>query len=364
LPPANEQLRVLIVRLGAMGDILHAMPAVSSLRQAHPQWFLGWAVEPRWLALLRGSGGEMPLVNRTHVVAAKEWSRSPLSLKTFTQIRAMRTELRGEHYDVCVDLQGAVRSAWLARAAGAPRLLGEDQPREWVARWLFRERIPATGTHVIEQAIEVCEAILGEKLDPALPLLPVAARAEAWAEELLSAAESRGEDRQRMRTRPAVLLSPGAGWGAKRWPADRYGTVAAELSEAGYRVLVNAAPHEQEIAVEVVAASGGAAQAPEFTLERLISVTRRASLVIAGDTGPLHLACALGKPVVGIFGPTDPTRNGPFGVPFRVLRHPASKRDHARRSAPEAGLLTIAPEQVVAAALDLLPRPEQFRENA
>ncbi len=97
-------------------------------------------------------------------------------------------------------------------------------------------------------------------------------------------------------------------------------------------------------------------QAPQFTLERLIALTRRVCLVIAGDTGPLHLACALGKPVVGIYGPTDPSRNGPFGVPFRVLRHPESKRDHTRHEDPEAGLLTITPQQVVEAANDLLQK--------
>jgi heptosyltransferase-1 len=124
-------------------------------------------------------------------------------------------------------------------------------------------------------------------------------------------------------------------------------------------VLVNAGPEELAIAAEVVRASGDVAQAPEFTtpdstLDRLIALTRRVCLVIAGDTGPLHLACALGKPVVGIYGPTDPNRNGPFGVPFRVLRHPESKRDHTRHMEPEAGLLTITPQQVIEAAKDLL----------
>jgi heptosyltransferase-1 len=119
-------------------------------------------------------------------------------------------------------------------------------------------------------------------------------------------------------------------------------------------VLVNAGPQEQAIAAEVVRSSGGVTQAPQFTLERLIALIRRVCLVIAGDTGPLHLACAVGKPVVGIYGPTDPRRNGPFGVPFRVLRHPESKRDHTRHAEPEAGLLTITPDEVVAAAKDLL----------
>jgi heptosyltransferase-1 len=252
--------------------------------------------------------------------------------------------LKAERYDVCVDLQGALRSALLGRLAGAGRMIGEDRPREPAARWTFGERISTRGVHVIEQAVEVCQAVAGESLPAVLPWLPVDPASEAWSDSLLHEGA----------IRPMVLVSPGAGWGAKRWPPDRYGAVAAKLNAAGYRVLVNAGPEERGIAAEVVEASGGSAQMPEFTLERLISTTRRASLIIAGDTGPLHLACALGKPVVGIFGPTDPKRNGPFGVPFRVLRHPESKRDHTRRAQPEAGLLTITVSAVFQAAMELL----------
>ena len=223
-------------------------------------------------------------------------------------------------------------------------MIGEDQPREWAARWLFGERVRTHGVHVIEQAVEVCAAAVGQPLSPVLPPLPMNREAELWADGVL---HDVGHQR-------VVLLSPGAGWGAKRWPAERYGAVARDLHQQGCLVLVNAGPEERAIAAEVVLASGGVAQAPEFTLERLIALIRRACLVIAGDTGPLHLACALGKPVVGIYGPTDPARNGPFGVPFRVLRHPESKRDHTRHAEPEAGLLTITPQQVVDAANELL----------
>ncbi len=332
------------MRLGAMGDILHALPAVAALRQAHPQWYLGWAVEPRWRALLVGPDGELPLVNRIHPVPAKAWTRAPLRSKTRAEIGELRRALRAERYDVCVDLQGAVRSALAGRLAGASRTIGEDAPREWAARWLFSERIPTKGVHVIEQAVEVCEAVAGEALSPVLPPLPADPEAEQWAEGVLHGAQKR----------PVVLLSPGAGWGAKRWPTERYGAVAAALDAQGCLALVNAGPEERRLATEVVMASGGVAQAPEFTLERLIALTRRICLLIAGDTGPLHLACALSKPVVGIYGPTDPRRNGPFGVPFRVLRHPESKRDHTRHAEPEAGLLTITPEQVIEAARELL----------
>jgi heptosyltransferase-1 len=288
----------------------------------------------------------MPLVNRIHLVKAKDWARSPFRTETLREIGALRRGLRAEHYDLCIDLQGAVRSALAGRLAGAPRMVGEDSPREWAARWLFDERVPTQGVHMIEQAVEVCAAAAAEPLSPVLPPLPVNHEAELWADGVL----------RDVGRRPVVLLSPGAGWGAKRWPAERYGAVASDLHQQGCLVLVNAGPEEQAIAAEVVRASGGVALAPEFTLERLIALTRRVCLVIAGDTGPLHLACALGKPVVGIYGPTDPGRNGPFGVPFRVLRHPESKRDHTRHAEPEAGLLTITPKQVVEAANELLER--------
>lgn len=190
---------------------------------------------------------------------------------------------------------------------------------------------------MIEQSLEVANAIAGEDLPTVLPLLPRDPVSEAEARKL---------------PQPYVLLSPGAGWGAKRWPTDRYAAVARRLSDLSMHVVVNSGPAEESLARQIVSSSG----AREVTLDisGLIAVTRSASLVIAGDTGPLHLACALDVPVVGIFGPTDPARNGPFHCRSRVLRHPESVRDHSRHSEPEAGLLTITPEAVCEAALDLL----------
>jgi heptosyltransferase-1 len=265
--------------------------------------------------------------------------------ETLLDIARVRRELRAERYDVCVDLQGAVRSAVIGRWAGAARMIGEAEPREASARWLFGERIGTSGRHVIEQSIEVMNAVVGERLSMTSPLLPRNAASERWADSRLAGG---------LRA-PFVIINPGAGWGAKRWPPERYGLVAKGLAAMGYGVVVNAGPEEQELGAEVVAASGGLAMAVGPGLGELIALTRRASLTIAGDTGPLHLACALGKPVVGIYGPTDPARNGPLACDFRVLRHPESRRDHSRRSEPEAGLLTITPEEVLSAAEDLLP---------
>ena len=135
---------------------------------------------------------------------------------------------------------------------------------------------------------------------------------------------------------------------------ERYAAVAQGLVQRGMRVLVNAGPGEEQLSGAIVQQSGGAATPLTCSLGKLIALTRRVALVIAGDTGPLHLACALGRPVVGIYGPTDPSRNGPYGAPFKVLRSPQSRRDHTRHASPEAGLLTITPEDVLRAAGELL----------
>lgn len=327
-----------------MGDILHSLPAVTALRQAHPEWIIGWAIEPQWKGLFSANGAEprspsMPLVDRLHLVPAKKWGKQPLRPATWADMGRVRRELRSQSYDVAVDLQGAVRSAMVARWACTGRVIGEAEPRERAARWLFDERVETRGVHVIEQSAEVAAAIAGDRLAVPLPLLPHDAAAEARAAAL---------------PQPLVLLSPGAGWGAKRWPPGRYGEVARRLALEGFSVVVNSGPSEEPLAREIAESSGGAATVLPLDMAGLIAVTRRASLAIAGDTGPLHLACALGKPVVGIFGPTDPARNGPFHSASRVLRHPDSVRDHTRRSEPEAGLLTITAEAVAEAALDLL----------
>ena len=374
----QSQFRLLVVRLGAMGDILHALPAVTALRQAHKGWVIDWAVEPRWRALLAaedsiGRVTSQPLVDRILFAPTREWRKAPLSQKTLHEIKALRQALRAGEYDAVLDLQGAVRSAVVGRMAGCRRLIGEAEPRERIARWLFTERVATRGAHVIEQDVELASAVAGDDLAPVTPWLPVDQAAEAWADQILPRDASQpgpprtglrpwGGEPGSPRTGPgpwggsqaAVLINPGAGWGAKRWPIERYAAVAQGLIDRGLHVLVNAGPGEEPLGEVISHATGGAATSLTCTLEQLIALTRRVALVIAGDTGPLHLACALSRPVVGIYGPTDPSRNGPFGTRFRVLRSPESRRDHARNAAPEAGLLTISPEDVLQAADELL----------
>jgi heptosyltransferase I len=357
----QSKFRLLVVRLGAMGDILHALPAVTALRQAHPGWQIDWIVEPAWVPLLTAkpqseSGIQVerspaqPLVDAIHPAAVKSWARNPLSGKTFHEISHLRRVLRMAGYDAVLDFQGAIRSALIGRLTGCRRVIGEAVPRERAAKWLFTERIETNGVHVIEQDVEVASAVAGDALQPVLPILPMDAQAEEWSDALLGTAHNAGRDRT---AQSIALLNPGAGWGAKRWPVERYAAVAHGLAERGFFVVVNAGPGEVELANAVHLQSGGVALPAACSLIQFIALTRRVNLVIAGDTGPLHLACALGKPVVGIFGPTDPARNGPFGTRFRVLRSAVSRRDHTRREEPEAGLLTIQPADVLQATDEL-----------
>jgi heptosyltransferase-1 len=340
--------RILVVRLSAMGDVIHTLPAVVALRQAYPEAVIGWIIEERWAELLCAlrcprSGPrspERPLVDKIHTLNTALWRNTLFSSQTWEQMASSLSELRAAHYQIAVDFQGAVRSAILARISGAETIYGVAQPRENAASMWYTRQVIVSGTHIIEQNHSLAVAIPGCSGPPPAPIFPTDPFAEAWTERYA-------------RTRFA-LLNPGAGWGAKQWPAERYGRVARELQNDGLRSLVNFGPGEDGLAQAVEASSDGAAEAVACSLSQLISLTRRASLFIGGDTGPMHLAAAMKVPVVGIFGPTNPARNGPFATRSVVLRHPASPTTHARRKAPDEGLLTITVEDVLHAARRLL----------
>ena len=346
-------MRVLIVRIGAMGDVLHAMPAVAALRQRHPEWFIGWAVEPQWSDLLQIAGDPndlqqiegrydgRALVDRWYSVPARAWKKRLISLKTRAEINGLRDVLQDDRFDVCVDMQGAVKSAMVGRMAGATVFAGPAAPRERLARWFYKQRFATSSAHVVEQGCELLGAAVSEELHPVRVTLPMDEMDERWATEEV------GDER-------FCLISPGGGWGAKIWPAERFGRVAAELARAGVQSVVNGSAHESGEAESVAKASEGAARVVHCSVGQLIALTRRAAVVVASDTGPLHLAAALERPVVGIYGPTDPARNGPYGTRSRVLRDAGSVTSHKRVREVEAGMLRIGVDEVTAAAMEML----------
>ena len=347
--------RILIVRLGSMGDIIHTLPAATALRHAFPEATLGWVIEERWAELLctlptPRSGPrspQRPLVDKIHIVNTKQWRSRLFHLQTWEQIGSAFSDLRSPKYEMAIDFQGAIRSALLARWSGAPLVYGFAQPRESAASMFYARKAIARGTHVIEQNLSLAESVALRSLnvpDIQFPCDPVVENNCAPNLEIPCGSN-------------LVLLNPGAGWGAKQWPPERYGQVAKELAQEGFLSFINFSPGEEQLAKTVETVSEGTARLFSGSLTQLIAFTRRARLFIGGDTGPMHLAAALRIPVVAIFGPTDPARNGPFGTRSIVLRSPASPTSHKRHARPDEGLLEITPEQVLKAARQLLRSP-------
>jgi len=327
-----------------MGDVLHALPAVAALRAARPEWTIDWVVDERWTPLLVDEVGAGPVVDRVYAVPVQAWKRRPLSVATLRSLLGFR-RLRGR-YDVVVDMQGTLRSAAIGWLAGGGALVGHADPREPPAAWLYGRKIPRTGAHVVAQGVALLGAAVGVELTPAPAQLPRILTAEHWAEATLP-------------RRPLCVLTPGAGWGAKQWPAERYGALATELRSMGFAVLVSAARADDPAAAAVVAASSTAASAAAAQLRvcdlaQLVALLRRADLAVGGDTGPMHLAAALAVPVVALFGPTDPARNGPWGPGARrVLRSAASPTSYKHSATPDAGLAQLTVETVLAAVREI-----------
>ena len=333
-----------------MGDVLHALPAVTALRKLRPALRIGWAVDPRWAPLLVNEDGTGPVVSEIYPVDTRLWSKAPFSRATLRSVLHLRGALRAERYERAVDLQGTLRSAAITRMAGANRTFGYSNPREAPAAWTYSERLPRRGAHVIAQNAALLGEGCGEllNLQPALQSppqsapLPVEGWAEAWAEDLWA-----GER--------ICVLAASAGWEAKQWGAARYGALAIALQNRGFRVLTNAPRKDDPVAAQVVAVSGGAAALVVCNVPGLVALLRRTVLVVGGDTGPVHLAAMLGVPLVALFGPTDPARNGPWGPgPKRVLRHPSSVTSYSHVPTADPGLAQVSVAEVLQAVEEVL----------
>jgi heptosyltransferase-1 len=332
-------MRVLIVRIGAMGDVLHALPAVAALRAARPDWTIDWVVDTRWRPLL--AGDRTPVVNGTYAVDTRRWKKHPFAAGTLSDFFKFR-HLRPS-YDLVVDMQGTLRSAAIGWLAGGSHLAGYADPREALAARLYSHRIPRQGTHVVDQAAALLSQATGVPLTP----IPAALAVDNRVEELVSWRDDL--------PRPLALLAPSSGWGAKQWPAARFGELAIHLHALGFHVVVNAAQEDSPEALAVIAASRGNAKIHVSDVAQLVALLRRTDLFVGGDSGPTHLAASLAVPTVALFGPTEPARNGPWGPgAVRVLRDAASITTYKRSAADDPGLANLSVEAVLKAVRELL----------
>ncbi len=338
-------MKALLVRLSSIGDVVHTLPALAALR-AHG-WQTGWLVEPPARALLEAN----PALGELFAAPPAKGFRWRAAHATLRALRVSR-------FDVALDLQGLWKSAAWARLSGAARVVGWDAAsrREPSSQLLVGERVaPATAAgHVIDKNLSLLQPLgISAEGSREFPLpRPAAsvARVEAGLAGLGAGA--------------LVILNPGGGWSSKLWPAERFGALARGLQGRGFVPLVSWGPGEQELAGRVVAASSGAARRSFPTgLLDYVELARRARLVIAADTGPLHLACAVGTPVVALFGPTDPARNGPFSPDDVVVRRePGCAPCYSRTCTRHAGIMAeIGEQEVLQAALQRLG---SFQESA
>jgi len=294
---------ILVVRLGAMGDILHTLPAVATLRRSFPKARLTWMIEPRWRPLLEGN----PAVD-----AIAEFDRAGGLGGMWRSARSLRD--RG--FDLGIDFQGLIKSAAAMRLAGPSSRWGRSNARESAARLFYTDTVEVGEGHIVDQHLELARAAGAVDRDLSLPLPP-------------------GRPEGSLPEGPFVLASPFAGWASKQWPIENYAELAEKLPlPLVLNVPPGSEPQSSKLRVHVSGIAG------------LIDATRRAAAVVGVDSGPLHLAAALRKPGVAIFGPTDPARNGPYGGTLTVLRTPGAETTYRRDQDHAASMRAITPTQV------------------
>lgn len=345
-------MRILIIRTSALGDIVHCLPTLTALRRRYPEARIGWVVERAMAPLLEGH----PDLDDLLVVATRAWRRNPFSGTTLRELRSLRSQLTAFAPDVALDLMGNHKGALLAHLSGAPRRigLGRRQRREPTSALWINEAVPETahgtpahGTaphaaaqHAVDRALAIAAAL-------GIDQRPADFGGERLAEEIPA-------DLPR---EPYVVLFPATGWANKSYPLAAFGEAARGINRStGLQIRVAPGPGEEESARRLATAAGGTARAlPVLPIPALIAVLRRARLAAGGDTGPIHLAHALGTPVVCIMGPTDPERNGPYGALEQAIyeRLPCSFC-YKRYDEAKPCLLSIPPKRLQDKALELL----------
>ncbi|MBZ5662446.1 MAG: glycosyltransferase family 9 protein [Acidobacteriia bacterium] len=322
--------RFLAVRLTALGDILHTLPAVAALRAAHRNARIDWVVERKWAPVLEGS----PAIDEV----------IPFERRSLWGAAECVQRLRRNRYTCAIDFQGLYKSSMLAALSGAPRRIGFERScaREPGAAMLYSERVTPVGRHVAELNYSLAEAAGASR--PVAPEYPLRVPA-GGAASIRARLQERGIG-------PYIVVGPAGSWGAKCWPPGRYGEFCREFeNRSALRVVVIHGPGEISIAEEVCRAAAPAR--PEIvktTIEELMGLLAHAKCLLAADSGPLHLAAALGTPVVGLYGPTDPARNGPF-VPGAIVLSQARPEEisYKRRDSFSPAMLRITVEQVLTA---------------
>lgn len=302
-------MRLALIRLSALGDIIHTWPLAQSLRNTRPDLHLTWVVEEPFRPLVEGH----PAVDSVITVATKRWRKAPFAPQTRAETGAIKTRLRELTPDLALDSQGTLKSALITRWTGAEERIGLARPwrRELLPGLVYTRILPGSADH---SHVVATNSTLVTAVDGPMPSeTPVPDGCWLYEKALQNWPDYQQDGRY------AVLL-PGAGRPSKVLSAKVLGELARRLASQNLRVLIAWGPGELERAEAIAATAEGAAEvAPSTTIEQLTVVLGGASLVVGADTGPVHLSAAVGAPTLGVFLTTDWRRNGPLGRRSAVL---------------------------------------------
>jgi lipopolysaccharide heptosyltransferase I len=297
-------MRILIVKLGSIGDIVHTLPALDAIRKALPHAEISWVVEQSTSEILRDN----PLIDRLIEVDTKALRRGLMSGETLRAPRQQLRRLRASAFDVAIDFQGLLKSASIARLSGARRVFGYTREglREPASALFLSKRVHVPKkTHVIFKALQLVQGALGIAVpsDPAELNFPIGIPDR---DHLAASTEI-----ERIKS-PYAILNPGGGWPTKLWSPQRFGQLADALwSNFGLESLITYGPGEEQLAQSVIEGSrAGKARTVNLSLKGFFALAQHAKIYVGGDTGPTHLAVAANTPIVGLFGPTEWWRNG------------------------------------------------------
>ena len=344
-------MRILIVKLGSIGDIVHTLPSLAVMRRAIPEAEISWVVEQRTSEILRDN----PLLDRLIEIDTKALRRGLMSGETLRAPRRQLRLLRASAFDLALDFQGLIKSAMVARLSGARRVygFGREALREPASRLLLNQTVNIPkGVHVIRKNLTLVEAALAivvpeDETDLEFPI----ALDESHQSE---AARAVGPDE------PYAILNPGGGWPTKLWSAEKFGALADELwNHFGLFSLVTTGPGEQHLADRALSSSNsGKARAVSLSLKGFCALAKNAQVYVGGETGPTHLAIAMRTPVVGLLGPTEWWRNGsPYADDICVERTDIGCRENChRRSCSQWICMDVDVERVLHAVTDRLQR--------
>ena len=349
-------MRILFVKLGAIGDIVHALPALAEARRVHPDAVIDWVAEARSAEILR----DCPALNTLIEVDTRSIRdlRSPEAL--LTEIKRQAGPLRRGDYDVAIDLQGLLKSALIAKLSGAKKRWGFDRAgsNEPAARLMYTDRVATDrAVNVIEKNRQLVRVALGINEDSDEIEFPIATGVEHRDEAERIAAQVRGD---------FLILNPAGGWVTKLWPTENYGRLAEMIrNELGLASIVATGPKEKALAERVKEFSGNAVLA-EPSLKGFYELAKKSVAYVGGDTGPTHLAVAAGAPIVGIFGPTEWWRNGsPRPDDIGVGREDISCRvDCHRRTCSKWICMDISVDTVFEAVVRRIARARQGIKEA